>query len=177
MLLQRTRAETAAAILPAFLQRYPSWQALSAAREEELEQFLVPIGLWRRRARSLLALARKLASAGFVFPSEEQELLGWPAIGPYVAAAVRIFVHSKPAAPIDEGVARLLGRAYECRTRVDIRADKALKALAERICAGPGSRELNWAVLDVVARHCRPRAPLCQGCPFVVDCLYIRQAE
>jgi len=177
VLLQRTRAETVAGILPAFLEHYPSWHALSEARGEELEQFLVPIGLWRRRARSLLALARKLASEGFVFPLGERELLGWPAVGPYVAAAVRVFVHGKPAALIDEGVARLLGRAYECRTRVDIRADKALRELAEGICAGPNSRELNWAVLDVVAKHCRPRVPSCDGCPFAVDCMYIRKAK
>lgn len=177
VLLQRTRAETVAAILPTFLRRYPSWEVLAGAREEELEQFLVPIGLWRRRARSLLALARKLASEGFVFPAEERELLGWPAIGPYVAAAVQIFVHDKPAALIDEGVARLLGRAYECRTRVDIRADKALRGLAGEICGGRNSRELNWAVLDAVAKHCRPGAPSCNGCPFAVDCLYIRKAK
>src|SRR5690606_18127586 len=177
VLLQRTRAETVAAILPAFLERYPSWEVLAGAEEEELEQFLVPIGLWRRRARSLLALARKLASEGFVFPSEEQELLGWPAIGPYVAAAVQIFVHDKPAALIDEGVARLLGRAYECRTRADIRADKALRGLAGEICGGRDSRGLHGGGLDAVAERGRARGPPGNGRPFAVDSLDTRKGE
>jgi A/G-specific adenine glycosylase len=58
VLLQRTRAEVVVGFLPAFARRYPSWRKLSQATESDLEQWLSPLGLWRRRATSLLALAR-----------------------------------------------------------------------------------------------------------------------
>src|SRR5262245_4762015 len=55
ILLQRTRAETVASFLPEFFRRYRSWDELSRATEDELGLFLRPLGLWRRRAVSLLA--------------------------------------------------------------------------------------------------------------------------
>lgn len=174
VLLQRTHAETVAAMLPAFLRAYPSWRVLALGQEADLEKLLQSIGLWRRRAKSLLALARRLAAEDFIFPSRENDLLQWPAIGPYVASAVLMFVHRHPSALIDEGVARLLPRAFGCRSRVDIRHDHQLRKLAADICSSPNAVALNWAILDVVAKHCRAGRPTCGGCPIAADCLYLR---
>jgi A/G-specific adenine glycosylase len=173
VLLQRTRAETVATIFPSFIETFPDWQSLANASEADLEAFLRPIGLWRRRAKSLLAFAQHLKANDFVFPKSKEELLEWPAVGPYVAAAIAMFEHGQSAALIDDGVARLLDRAYRCRTRADLRTDAALRELATSITNTRDSRTLNWAVLDVVSAHCRPRNPICGGCPLAVHCIYL----
>jgi len=58
VLLQRTRAETVAGLYGFFFEKYPSWNSLASAPVEELEDVLKPFGLWRRRARSVSALAK-----------------------------------------------------------------------------------------------------------------------
>src|SRR5205823_3183535 len=58
VLLQRTRADMVARFMPQFLKTYSSWKKLSEARETDLRKFLRPLGLWRRRAKSLISLAR-----------------------------------------------------------------------------------------------------------------------
>ncbi len=55
VLLQRTRAETVAGMYRKFFAQYPSWNTITLAPVEELEGVLKPIGLWKRRARSIRA--------------------------------------------------------------------------------------------------------------------------
>jgi A/G-specific adenine glycosylase len=50
VLLQQTRAETVAAMFPAFCRKFPSWRQLSRAKVRELERELKPLGICRRRA-------------------------------------------------------------------------------------------------------------------------------
>ena len=62
VLLQRTRAETIRAFLPSFLARFPSWAHIAASDVDDLSEALKPIGLWRRRAPPLKALACELVA-------------------------------------------------------------------------------------------------------------------
>ena len=50
VLLQRTTATAVANFFDAFTEKYPGWNDLAAAHTADLEQFLRPLGLWRRRS-------------------------------------------------------------------------------------------------------------------------------
>lgn len=123
ILVQQTRAENVAAALPGIVRRYPNWQSLASARIVDLERALRPLGLWRRRARAVKNLARALSLRGWKWPSDREELESLPAVGQYVASAVRIFVHGQPEPLLDTNMARILERYFGPRTLADIRYD------------------------------------------------------
>lgn len=175
ILLQRTRAETVAAYLPKFLVRASSWQSLSLTTEAELEEYLKPLGLWRRRARSLRELATNLVNTGGRLPATRQEAEMLPGVGQYIANAISLFVLGQPAALLDVNMARVLERNFGPRTKADIRYDPWLQGLAHRVVECGECKQVNWAILDLAAKVCLSRSPRCAVCPLRRSCLYARQ--
>lgn len=176
VLLQRTRAETVAGMYVAFFERYPDWPSLASATNEELEQALKPIGLWRRRAKSIGALATYASTYRGEFPSLERELAAVPAVGQYVANAIQLFQHDRRKPLVDVNMARFLERYLRPRRLADIRHDPWLQAACHWLvdCTDPIS--VNWAVLDHAAITCRARKPLCGTCIFRRTCSYSKHS-
>src|SRR5262245_29627903 len=87
ILLQRTRAETVAAFFDAFIERFPSWEAVAEASVDEIGEFLKPIGLWKRRSASLSGLAKAMVDRGGRFPRTREEVQMLPGVGQYIANA------------------------------------------------------------------------------------------
>ena len=85
LLLQRTRAETVASFFPKFIREFPSWQKLACASELKLQRHLQPIGLWRRRATSMRALAKEMETRLECFPNNREEIEALPGVGQYIA--------------------------------------------------------------------------------------------
>ncbi len=170
VLLQRTRAETVAGFYQSFFDRYPGWDALAAAPIDDLERTLRPIGLWRRRALSINALASYAASHEGLFPSDRVELAKVPAVGQYVANAILLFQHGRSSPLVDVNMARFLERYLRPRRLTDIRHDPWLQEAAHWLvkCAHP--IQVNWATLDFAALICKARNPHCQKCRFRSRC-------
>ncbi len=164
VLLQRTRAETVAAIYPAFFGRFSSWQAIADADIRELEQAFKPIGLWQRRAKSLKALATYATARSGVFPSTQDELAHVPAVGQYVANAILLFQHSQPRPLIDVNMARVIERYLHPRRLADIRYDPWLQSASHWLVRGADPIRVNWATLDLAHAYCQPRKPKCTDC-------------
>lgn len=68
--------------------RYVHPAVLAVAREEDLHEALRPLGLWRRRARSLIKLAMAYQAAP---PRTSDDVLRLPGCGAYAAASWAIF--------------------------------------------------------------------------------------
>jgi hypothetical protein len=88
VLLQRTQARTVERFFPSFIRRFRSWSDVSAASIEDLGEVLRPIGLWRRRAGALKALASEMVRRRGSFPIDRRQIEALPAVGQYVASAV-----------------------------------------------------------------------------------------
>lgn len=172
LLLQRTRAETVAAFFPGFIERFPGWESLAQATEDDLRVFLEPIGLWRRRAGSLRALAAEMQSRQGRFPRTRDEIESLPGVGQYVASAAMVFCHGRREALLDVNMARVLERCFAPRKLVDIRYDPWLQALARTVVNHPRAREINWAVLDLAAKTCTIQNPRCGECPLRTCCRF-----
>lgn len=177
ILLQQTRAESVATALPTFLVRYPNWQAIARARVSGLERMLHPLGLWRRRARALKRLAISLRDLGWKWPVERDDLEKLPAVGQYVASAVRIFEHQLREPLLDINMARILERYFGKRILSDIRYDPWLQSIANRVVAEGDVRYVNWAILDFGALICTAKMPRCKMCPLRTGCLYFRDTS
>ena len=172
VLLQRTQASTVASFLPRFVAKYPSWAAIAAATEEELGSTLQPIGLWRRRAVSLHALAVEMARRRGRFPSDRRELEGLPGVGQYIANAVLLLSHGQPQPLLDSNMSRVLERYFGPRVMADIRDDPYLQTLAAEAVSGDGPVAVNWAILDLAALVCTQRKPGCAACPLSGACRF-----
>jgi len=166
-----------AAFFPRFIRRFPNWNALAGATEDELRLFLAPIGLWRRRAASLRALAVEMQSRRGRFPARRDEIESLPGIGQYAANAAVLFCHNGREPLLDVNMARVLERCFTPRQLVDIRYDPWLQALARAVVDHLEARRINWAILDLAATVCTIRDPKCNACPLRGLCRYAREAQ
>lgn len=160
-----------------FFKQFGDWQDIHSADPNFIGGHLKEIGLWRRRAAGLKALAAEMVRRKGKFPARREELETLPAVGQYVASAVLLFAHNRPSPLLDAGMARLLERVFEPRKLVDIRYDPALQDLAHEFFRSRSSIELNWAALDVAALFCRRAKPVCPSCPLHGKCNYARARD
>ena len=172
LLLQRTRAGTVASFFPNFIREFPSWEKLASASELQLQHNLQPIGLWRRRATSMRALAREMTKRRGRFPKYREEIEALPGVGQYVANSVFLFCYDQPEPLLDTNMARVLERVYKPRQLADIRYDPYLQSLARRIVHCKKPRDINWAILDLAALVCVVGTPRCESCPIAKLCSY-----
>lgn len=174
VLLQRTRAETVAAMYPTFFEQFKNWSDLADTSIRELEEHFKPIGLWRRRAISIKGLATYAAGNDGRFPTVPRELGEVPGVGQYVMNAILLFQHGANRPLVDVNMARVLERFLRPRTLADIRYDPWLQA-ASHWLVRDRAVETNWATLDFAAAICSSRQPACAGCLISRRCRYLHQ--
>ena len=170
VLLQRTRAETIADFFPKFVREFTSWRKLSSAKVSRLQEFLKPIGLWRRRAVSIRNLALEVAKRRGRFPKDRHDIESLPGVGQYIANSILLFYHGEPRPLLDVNMARVLERYFGPRTLADIRYDPYLQQLAMSVVQGNEPVSLNWAILDLAALVCKSKVPRCKICPLATSC-------
>ena len=176
VLLQRTRAETVAEFFPIFVTRYPSWSQLANADEHELIAVIRPVGLWRRRSKTLMNLSREMVKRNGRFPKDREQLEALPGVGQYIANSIMLLCHNNPQPLLDANMARVLERYFGPRTLRDIRYDPYLQDLARKVVDCPDSIALNWAVLDFAAKTCLIRRPKCSQCVLASECSFAQKS-
>jgi A/G-specific adenine glycosylase len=175
ILLQRTRAETVGSFLPEFVKKFPSWNKLATASEQDLQSYFQRIGLWRRRASTVERLAKEMARRSGRFPRTRTKIEELPNVGQYIANAILLFCHGQPEPLLDANMARVLERYFGPRKLADIRYDPYLQALARMTVSSKQPVVMNWSILDLAAVVCKSASPRCESCPLVVKCKYARQ--
>ena len=177
ILLQRTRADTVALFLPKFYVQFPSWKELSTSDQEDLRQFLYPLGLWEQKAKTLRELANEMVHRQGQFPDDYNEIRDLPGIGQYIANAITVFDSKEPRPFLDVNMARVLERCFGPRKLADIRDDPYIQNLAcTIILASNAYISMNFAILDLAALICKKK-PLCYQCPVKIGCKFRRQNE
>lgn len=170
VLLQRTRAETVAGIYDDFFESFTDWSDIAKSPTVELETHLKPIGLWKRRARSIKGLATYAAERAGVFPAIDAELTHVPGVGQYIANAILLFQHEQPRPLLDVNMARVLERYFRPRRLADIRHDPWLQAAAHRLVQCDRPEQVNWAILDIGGTICSAQVPHCEICKLRAWC-------
>ena len=175
VLLQRTRAETVAKFLPKFFSKYPSWKKLGEATEEEIQEFIKPLGLYKQRGSRLYKLAQEIKKRKGRFPKERNEVKDISMMGQYITNAFELYILKKSSPLLDVNMARVLERFFGKRKKADIRYDPYLQTLAYRVVDHERSKELNWAVLDFAAMICKKNIPSCKKCPMKDNCKFYQK--
>jgi A/G-specific adenine glycosylase len=174
VLLQRTKAETVAKFFPDFIKEYPSWYKLGDASEQELQDILKPIGLYKQRGARLFNLAQELKKRNGIFPKERNQVEEIPMMGQYLTNAYELFILKRPSPLLDVNMARVIERYFGPRKMADIRYDPYLQNLSRKLVDNPKTKEINWAVLDYSALICKAKMPLCYDCELNAKCSFCR---
>jgi A/G-specific adenine glycosylase len=168
VMLQQT---TVAAVTPRFeqfLQRWPTVDALAAARDEDVLSEWAGLGYYAR-ARNLIACARVVAARGG-FPNTEAELRKLPGIGDYTAAAIAAIAFGQRALVMDTNVERVLSRLHGIQAPTTD-SKPLLRDLLDQLTPDEGAGDFAQAMMDLGATICRPRAPVCGECPLNANCV------
>ena len=141
VMLQQTQAARVAPRWLAWVERWPTLEALAAAPTADVIREWQGLG-YNRRAVILQRAARVVAERGW--PDDLTEL---PGVGPYTAAAVGCFALGLEVTPVDVNVRRVQERTGEA---------------FDHTCA--------QALMDLGATVCIARVPRCEACPLADAC-------
>jgi len=96
---------------PALFRRFPDPATLAAASPREVEPYIKSIGLYRTKARNLVALARMLvADHGGQVPRDKWALMDLPGVGWKTATVVLGAAFGIPGIAVDTHITRLAHR-------------------------------------------------------------------
>jgi A/G-specific adenine glycosylase len=141
VMLQQTQVERVVPRYLAWLERWPTVEALAAARRGAVIRAWQGLG-YNRRAVNLHRAAERIAASGW-----PQDLTELPGVGRYTAAAVSCFAFGEPVVPLDTNVVRVRDRSG--------------------IIPTPESAQ---ALMDLGATVCLARVPRCAACPLARAC-------
>lgn len=155
-----------------WMERFPTWQVLAGAEEEELLKAWEGLGYYNR-ARNLQKAARSIISDfGGDFPRDYDSILGLPGVGPYTAGAVMSFAFDKKAAIVDGNVIRVLSRVFAFDEAVDTPAsNRFFWESADKLTPSQKVRQYNSAIMELGQQVCTRSSPACGGCPVQSFCL------
>ena len=172
VMLQQTQVDRVLPKYHEWLEKYPSLEALAAARVNEVTRTWRPLG-YNIRPRRLHAIAREsVARYGGELPSDEATLLSFKGIGAYTAGAIRSFAFGQRAAILDTNVARVLFRIFVASGDSKAHAmRKRLWAISETLVPHKHVFDFNQALMDFGATVCTARKPKCSACPMTKLCL------
>jgi A/G-specific adenine glycosylase len=176
-MLQQTQVSRVESYYGTFLSRFPTIDALAAARPRHVRETWEGLGYYRRAA-NLHRLAQEVVRQhGGMVPDDPAELEQLPGVGRYTAGAVATFAYERRTAAVDTNVARVLTRVFALdraarRNGNGTPTSRVLWDLAERLL--PIRRKVAWefnqALMDLGARVCVARKPRCADCPVRPAC-------
>ena len=156
-------------VTPALFARYPDAEAMAAADEAEVYEYVKSVSYPNAKARHIVQLARMLVEKhGGEVPQAFDELIKLPGVGRKTANVMQAVAFGQSAMPVDTHVYRVSHRLG----LVPASANTPLKV--ERILVGNIPSEHladahHWLLLH--GRYvCTSRAPHCDECPFGSVC-------
>lgn len=180
MMLQQTNAEKVLVVYLEFLEKYPDFQALLKAKDEDIIELFTYLGLQNQRTSNLKDLADKVINKfNGVIPSKKEHLLSIKGIGEYISNAVLCFAFNKRVPILDGGIIRILGRLFNIKSnKRSPRTDIELWKKMEEILPIENYRNFNYALVDFASLICKERGkPLCKICFMNKYCLYYNKKE
>lgn len=173
IMLQQT---TVAAVIPYFerwMERFPTVEALAAARDEDALALWQGLGYYRR-CRNLLAGARIVAEQGL--PANAASWMELPGIGRYTAGAIASISQEEAVPLVDGNVERVVARLTGSEA-VGPALTKAAWEWAEANLNHEHPGDWNQALMELGATVCTPKNPRCSQCPVSAHCAAFRQGR
>lgn len=156
-------------VTPALFEKYPTPEALANARQEDVENLIRAIGLYKNKASNIIKLARKLSEDfnGEV-PRDFKELTSLPGVGRKTANVVLAEGFNIPRIAVDTHVFRVANR-IGLTDEPDV--NKTEDALMARIPQDKWIRTHHLIIFHG-RKCCTARNPKCEECNLRELCIY-----
>ena len=144
-------------------------EKMVALGEERLIELIRTIGLFRNKARNVIALSRKLvAEHGSIVPTNRAELEALPGVGRKTANVVLNVAFGVPTIAVDTHLFRVGNRTGLAPGSTPLAVERAL----ERVVPKQSKRHAHhWLILH--GRYvCKARKPDCANCLIADICRY-----
>ena len=176
IILQQTQVKQGRAYWERFMRRWPTFEDLAAATEDEVLREWQGLGYYSR-ARNLHHAARQIVGMGG-FPQTLDGIRQLKGVGDYTAAAIGSIAFGLPAAVVDGNVYRVLARHFGITTPINTtEGKKEFTALAQELLPPQEASAYNQALMDFGAIQCTPQSPRCLVCPLQGSCVALRTGQ
>lgn len=146
---------------PGLFEAFPDAAALAAARPEDLWPHVRSLGLFRNKAKAIVATARELVGLhGGRVPRTREALEALPGVGRKTAGVVLVHLGAGHAFPVDTHVGRVSRRLGLTRQQDPDRVEEELSRLLPPERWGKAHQLLVWHG----RRTCHARKPACDRC-------------
>tara|TARA_Y100000816_G_scaffold190330_1_gene138644 strand:+ start:1508 stop:2500 length:993 start_codon:yes stop_codon:yes gene_type:complete len=168
-MLQQTQVQTVIPYFNRFIDKYPNLKSLSRAKEKDVMKAWEGLGYYRR-ARFLLASAKKLEKNNFKLPRDFDEIKKLPGVGDYTANVLLALIYNNPTIAFDGNVKRIFSRILN--KNENLLNQKKIKSDNQRAFFSHNrNSDFVEALMEFGALICKPK-PLCENCPIKKDCLF-----
>ncbi|MCY1579959.1 endonuclease III [Staphylococcus pettenkoferi] len=149
-------------------QKYHTAEDFLQVPQEELENDIRTIGLYRNKAKNIQKLCRSLLDKfNGEIPRTHKELESLAGVGRKTANVVMSVAFDEPSLAVDTHVERVSKRLGICRWKDNVRQ------VEEKLCkVVPRERWIrtHHQLIFFGRYHCLARAPKCDVCPLFDDC-------
>lgn len=154
-------------VTPALFQRFPTLDAFADAESEDVEPFIRSCGLYKTKAKDIVAMTRMLRDVyRGVVPDTVEELTKLPGVGRKTANLVCGDIFGKPAVVTDTHCIRISNRLGLCDTKDPYKVEQQLRKLLPVEESNAFCHRLVLFGREI----CTARSPRCRECPLAVCC-------
>ena len=168
-MLQQTQVVTVIPYFNRFINKIPNLKKLSKIRDDGLIKLWEGLGYYSR-VRNLKKTAKIIISKYHgEIPNNYEDLISLPGIGNYTANAILAIAFNKSYIPLDGNIERVLKRYLYLKKDKEIQKDNLIE---KKSIFGISSRASDYAqaLMELGAMICKPKNPVCCGCPISKNC-------
>ena len=155
-------------VTPALFARFPTLDSLAEADDAEVGEYLRSCGLYKTKAKDIVAMCRMLRDVyGGVIPDTVEELTKLPGVGRKTANLVCGDVYGKPAVVADTHCIRITGRlGLTDGSKDPYKVEMQLK----KVLPPEESNDFCHRLVLFGRDICSARSPKCAECPLREFC-------
>jgi len=155
-------------VTPALFARFPTLEAFAEADPEEVGTYIRSCGLYKTKAKDIVAMCRMLRDVyGGVIPDTVEELTKLPGVGRKTANLVCGDVYGKPAVVADTHCIRITGRlGLTDGSKDPYKVEMQLR----KVLPPEESNDFCHRVVLFGRDTCSARSPKCDACPLREFC-------
>ena len=155
-------------VTPALFTRFPTLDSLADADPDEVGEYIRSCGLYKTKAKDIVAMCRMLRDElGGVIPDTVEELTKLPGVGRKTANLVCGDVYGKPAVVADTHCIRITGRlGLTDGTKDPYKVEMQLR----KVLPPDESNDFCHRLVLFGRDTCSARSPKCEECPLSAVC-------
>jgi endonuclease-3 len=154
-------------ITPELFDKFPTLEAFAQADVSQVENIIRSCGVFRNKARDIVAAANMLLNEfGGRVPDTMEDLLRLPGVGRKTANLMLGVIHNKPAIVVDTHCIRLSNRIGLVNTKDPVKIETALREML------PPEKSTNFCHRLVLHGRavCNAHRPDCPNCQIAYLC-------